>query len=220
MFEAGQSESGRDGIYFSTSPNIAKDYDVWDQGVYEVFLHYKNPLEIDFKGTPYNSKQGREILKTIPQKLSKDHDAIIYKNIRDDNQRGAGELADTIVVFEPNQIKHIENRGIENEQGRKYFNESSPNIFHSNPHAGAGLLGGGVAGVEQDENGNITFDPEKFAVGLLGGAGASIAISKAVGKHAASGKYAIMRRMEAKKHNKKLYNVFKAIDSSAKYVAR
>lgn len=74
-----------------------------------------------------------------------------------------------------------------------------------------------MAGVEQDENGNITFSPEKFALGLLGGAGGSIAISRAVGKHAASGKYAIMRRMEAKKHNKKLYNVFKAIDSSAKY---
>ena len=179
VFEVGESESGREGIYFSTSPNIAKDYDIWDQGVYEVFLHYKNPLEVDFKGTPYNSKQGREILKTIPQKLSKDHDAIIYKNIRDDNQRGAGELADTIVVFEPNQIKHIENRGIESESGRKYFNDSSPNIFQSSPHAGAGLLGGSAAGVEQDENGEWHFSPEKFALGLLGGSAGSIAISKA-----------------------------------------
>lgn len=50
---------------------------------------------------------------------------------------------------------------------------------------------------------------------LLDSAGASIGISKTIKR--ASGKYAIMSRMEAKKHNKKLYNVFKAIDSSAKY---
>lgn len=54
------------------------------------------------------------------------------------------------------------------------------------------------------------FSPEKFALGLLGDAAGSKAV-------ASGHKYAIMRRMEAKKHNKKLYNVFKAIDSSAKY---
>ena len=112
-------------------------------------------------------------------------------------------------VFESNQIKHIDNRGVESESGRKYFNDSSPNIFHSNPHLGAGLLGGSVAGVEQDENGQWRFSPEKFALGLLGSTAGSKAVS--------SGKYAIMRRMEAKKQDKRLYNVFKAIDSSAKY---
>lgn len=97
------------------------------------------------------------------------------------------------VVFDSNQIKHIDNKGSYTdtkgnitkdkpkgvESTHTYFNESSPNIFHSNPHAGAGLLGGSVSGVEQDENGNITFSPEKFALGLLGGTGASIATSKA-----------------------------------------
>ncbi|HEF3689746.1 TPA: hypothetical protein SAF90_001904, partial [Campylobacter jejuni] len=140
VFEAGQGESGREGIYFSTSLNIAKDYDIWKQGVYKVFLYYENPLVLDFKGANYNSKQGGEILKTIPQKLSKKHDAIIYKNIRDDNQNGAGELADTVVVFNPNQIKHIDNKGLKSESGRKYFNEKSENIYHSNPHLGAGLV--------------------------------------------------------------------------------
>ena len=53
-----------------------------------------------------------------------------------------------------------------------------PISFHSNPHAGAGLLGGSVAGVEQDENGNITFSPEKFALGFLGGAAGSKAVAK------------------------------------------
>ncbi|MCR2108763.1 hypothetical protein CUPS4066_08600, partial [Campylobacter upsaliensis] len=180
VFEAGESESGRDGIYFSTSLNIAKDYDIWKQGVYKVFLHYENPLVVDFKGANYNSKQGREILKTIPQKLSKKHDAIIYKNIRDDNQNGAGELADTVVVFNPNQIKHIDNKGLKNESGRKYFNEKSENIYYSNPHLGAGLVGGTLNGVEQDEEGNLSFDPAKFAMGFLGGSLGSKAVSKGI----------------------------------------
>ncbi|MCR2100498.1 ADP-ribosyltransferase-containing protein [Campylobacter upsaliensis] len=181
VFEAGESESGRDGIYFSTSLNIAKDYDIWKQGVYKVFLHYENPLVVDFKGANYNSKQGREILKTIPQKLSKKHDAIIYKNIRDDNQNGAGELADTVIVFNPNQIKHIDNKGLKNESGRKYFNEKSENIYQSNPHLGAGLVGGVLNGLETDEDGNITgFDPAKFAMGFLGGSLGSKAVSKGI----------------------------------------
>ena len=183
VFEAGQGESGREGIYFSTSLNIAKDYDIWKQGVYKVFLYYENPLVLDFKGANYNSKQGGEILKTIPQKLSKKHDAIIYKNIRDDNQNGAGELADTVVVFNPNQIKHIDNKGLKSEAGRKYFNEKSENIYHSNPHLGAGLVGGTLNGLETDEDGNVTgFDPAKFALGFLGGAVGSKAVSSAYNK--------------------------------------
>ena len=31
-------------------------------------------------------------------------------------------------------------------------------------------MGGSVAGIESDENGNVSFSPEKFALGLLGGA--------------------------------------------------
>ena len=70
-------------------------------------------------------------------------------------------------------------------------------------------MGGSVSGIESDENGNLTFSPEKFALGLLGGAVGSKAVM--------SGKYAIMRRMEVRNKDKKLYNVFRAIDSSAKY---
>ncbi|GAA7171207.1 hypothetical protein HpCK101_09210 [Helicobacter pylori] len=190
VFEAGQGESGREGIYFSTSLNIAKNYDIWKQGVYKVFLYYENPLVLDFKGANYNSKQGGEILKTIPQKLSKKHDAIIYKNIRDDNQNGAGELADTVVVFNPNQIKHIDNKGLKSESGRKYFNEKSENIYHSNPHLGAGLVGGTLNGLETDEDGNIIgFDPAKFVAGFIAGAAGTKAVklmlnSKAGQNHA------------------------------------
>ncbi|MDL0083076.1 PBECR2 nuclease fold domain-containing protein [Helicobacter sp. XJK30-2] len=142
----------------------------------------------------YESAQ--EARETLERLKEKGYDSMVYANSE-------------FVVFDSNQIKHIENRGVESESGRKYFNDSSPNIFHSNPHLGAGLLGGSVAGVEQDENGQWRFSPEKFALGLLGSTAGSKAVS--------SGKYAIMRRMEAKKQDKRLYNVFKAIDSSAKY---
>lgn len=65
-----------------------------------------------------------------------------------------------IVAFDSNQIKHIDNKGSYTdtkgnitkdkpkgvESTHTYFNESSPNIFQSSPHASAGLLGGSVAG--------------------------------------------------------------------------
>ncbi|EQB0813559.1 PBECR2 nuclease fold domain-containing protein, partial [Campylobacter upsaliensis] len=54
--------------------------------------------------------------------------------------------------------------------------QKSDNIYHSNPHLGAGLVGGVLNGVEQDENGNLSFDPVKFAMGFLGGAAGSKAV--------------------------------------------
>ncbi|WP_213244104.1 hypothetical protein, partial [Campylobacter vulpis] len=45
-----------------------------------------------------------------------------------------------------------------------------------NPHLGAGLVGGTLNGVEQDENGNLSFDPEKFAMGFLAGSLGSKAV--------------------------------------------
>ena len=100
---------------------------------------------------------------------------------------------DDIVIFDSKQIKHINNKGSYTDSNgnitatkpkgveakHKYFNEGSPNIYQSNAHIGSGMLGGSVAGVESDENGNIIgFDPQKFALGFLGGAGGSVALSK------------------------------------------
>ncbi|HEO8741670.1 TPA: hypothetical protein R1X42_000746, partial [Campylobacter upsaliensis] len=56
--------------------------------------------------------------------------------------------------------------------------QKSDDIYHSNPHLGAGLVGGVLNGVEQDENGNLSFDPVKFAMGFLGGSGGSFALKK------------------------------------------
>ncbi|EOC2063312.1 LPD23 domain-containing protein, partial [Campylobacter upsaliensis] len=99
-----------------------------------------------------------------------------------------------IVVFDSNQIKHIDNKGSftdtkgnvtskkpKNKEAEfSYFNEKSDNIYHSNPHLGAGLVGGTLNGVEQDENGNLSFDPVKFAMGFLGGAAGSKAVKESI----------------------------------------
>ena len=54
------------------------------------------------------------------------------------------------------------------------FDGNNPNIYYSNPHIGAGLLGGSYAGLERDEQGNINgFNPQKFALGFASGAGLS-----------------------------------------------
>ena len=97
-------------------------------------------------------------------------------------------------IFDSSQAKAVDNKGAysdghdvwdkpskkeikENELEHKYFNEKSENIYHSNPHLGAGLVGGSLNGVEQDEEGNLSFDPAKFAMGFLGGAIGSKAVS-------------------------------------------
>ncbi|MCI2236780.1 hypothetical protein MKD52_08065, partial [Helicobacter sp. CaF467b] len=106
-----------------------------------------------------------------------------------DNPNGSGgKLADTIIIFDSNQIKHIDNQGSytdiqgnitkekpkDTEAEHRYFNEASPNIYQTNAHIGSGLVSGTLAGVERDENGNIVgFDPSKFALGFLGGSVAS-----------------------------------------------
>ncbi|EOX1265163.1 LPD23 domain-containing protein [Campylobacter upsaliensis] len=122
-------------------------------------------LDVLNKNDKYFYTKGRDEVKRVLEKLG--YDGII--------------LNDTIIsVFNPNQIKHIDNKGLESKSGRKYFNEKSENIYYSNPHLGAGLVGGVLNGVEQDEEGNLSFNPEKFVMGFLGGSLGSKAVSKGI----------------------------------------
>ncbi|MGX3046015.1 PBECR3 domain-containing polyvalent protein [Helicobacter sp. T3_23-1056] len=57
---------------------------------------------------------------------------------------------------------------------KKIFDSSNPNIYHTNATLGGGVLGGSIAGLEYDENGNATgFSPQNFALGFASGALAS-----------------------------------------------
>ena len=149
----------------------------------DIYFYYVVRNEFDLvlyalnKNNRYFHTSGRDEVKRVLEKLGYD----------------GAVLNDTIItVFNSNQIKHIDNKGSftdtkgnvtskkpkDKEVEFSYFNEKSDNIYHSNPHLGAGLVGGVLNGVEQDENGNLSFDPVKFAMGFLGGSGGSFALKK------------------------------------------
>ena len=68
--------------------------------------------------------------------------------------------------------------------------------LQSNAHLGSGLVGGSVSGIESDENGNLTFSPEKFALGFLGGVMSSKSIERLAKNPKAR---AVMERIYLKK---------------------
>ncbi|EAI4329874.1 hypothetical protein A0Z18_00370 [Campylobacter upsaliensis] len=151
----------------------------------DIYFYYVVRNEFDLvlyalnKNDRYFHTSGRDEVKRVLEKLGYD----------------GAVLNDTIItVFNSNQIKHIDNKGSftdtkgnvtskkpKNKEAEfSYFNEKSDNIYHSNPHLGAGLVGGVLNGVEQDENGNLSFDPVKFAMGFLGGAAGSKAVKESI----------------------------------------
>ena len=81
--------------------------------------------------------------------------------------------ADLIQTFTSQASKDQEPNGL----AREIIPQESTKL-QSNAHLGSGLVGGSVSGVEQDENGNLTFSPEKFVLGLLGGAVGSKAVTQ------------------------------------------
>lgn len=186
-------------IFFSSNKSNAESYidgaylPSSEKSFYQVFINAKNPLVIDFKGKNFidrselanKIKEGERwfdlsIKKRLDEAKAqgKPYDSIIYKNVRDD-KFGGGEIGDTIAVFNPNQIKAVENKGLKGESGEhKYFNAESPNIYQSNAHIGSGLVSGSVAGFETDEQGNLNFNPANFLLGLAGGAVGSKAIAQ------------------------------------------
>ena len=228
-FKSEFDESGL-GFWFVDDIEYAKRV---DDNLYEVFLNVKNP--IDFRGGdnpnyPYKLQEEMDKLglslerytyqteKTKEFLQSKGYDALILD--------GSNKEHPFIAIFDSNQIKHINNKGSytdssgnitstkpkDTQAEHRYFNEASPNIYQSNAHIGSGLVSGTLAGVERDENGNIVgFDPAKFALGFLGGAVGS------KGVQVMAKKYAIMRKMNAKNNDKKLYDTLKLIDTSPKF---
>ncbi|WP_158655012.1 PBECR2 nuclease fold domain-containing protein [Helicobacter rappini] len=203
-FEVFEKEKDRSGLgfWFALDKDYAKEkarFRGINGGIlYEVFLHVKKPLdlrrankdypadiknELTEKGLNLNSydTQSREAQDFL---RSKGYDGIILDV----------DSSDFFVVFDSNQIKHIDNKGSytdtkgnitktkpkNKESTHTYFNDKSPNIMYANPkHLGAGILSGSAAGIETDENGNIVgFNPQNFVLGLIGGSVASKAISK------------------------------------------
>lgn len=108
-------------IYFSSNENIAKTYTHGRNNIYNVYLKMENPFILDADGQSYNDFA--DVLYSAMNNLdTSEYDGVIVKNISDDySQRGDGEIADTYIVFNPEQIKSVGNQGT--------FDENNPNIY-------------------------------------------------------------------------------------------
>ena len=103
------------GFYFDKmSDCVTQGAGIANGHVMDLYLSIQNPLVHDFKG------RGRDISysQLISQAISEGRDGVILKNTYD----GGNHLTDVYVVFEPTQIKSIENDGT--------FNKLDPNILH------------------------------------------------------------------------------------------
>jgi hypothetical protein len=122
-----------DGYYFSSDKDSAMSYtDLTSEFLYEVFLNVRNPIVKNYKESSWNSavafnpsaynvipthddvyvlEEDLGYLKTIDGlvqlALSNNHDGVIAKNIYDqgENLNYYAYVANTYVVFSPNQIK-------------------------------------------------------------------------------------------------------------------
>ncbi|MGX3046117.1 ADP-ribosyltransferase-containing protein [Helicobacter sp. T3_23-1056] len=194
IFDKAKDESGL-GFWFSGDKDFAENYHQFGGKNYEVFLHIKNPLDFT---KPINKDELRRIFGNLAKdspnleyQLKKEnvsnkdflphHNSYFnsYKNFSTRYAQAIKEAGydgiiatneankkDYIVVFDSNQIKAVANKGT--------FDSSNPNIYHANATLGGGVLGGSIAGLEYDENGNIKgFSPQNFALGFASGALAS-----------------------------------------------
>jgi predicted nucleotidyltransferase len=120
-----------DAIYFSDSINIAKTYgDTYHKEPMHVYLKMENPLEIDAKGQTYNDFYD-ELKRELNYAVT-NYDGLIVKNIRDDwAQNDGGEIATTYIVFNPEQIKSVDNRGTFDEGNANIYYQSA---YHGTPH--------------------------------------------------------------------------------------
>ena len=109
-------------IYFSDSLNIAKTYgDTYHKNPMQVYLKMKNPLELDAQGQTYNDFYD-ELKRELKYAVT-NNDGVIVRNIRDDwAQNDGGEIATTYIVFNPEQIKSVNNQGT--------FDAGNPNIYY------------------------------------------------------------------------------------------
>ena len=109
-------------IYFSDSLNIAKTYgDTYHKNPMQVYLKMENPLELDAQGQTYNDFYD-ELKRELKYAVT-NNDGVIVRNIRDDwAQNDGGEIATTYIVFNPEQIKAVNNYGT--------FDAENPNIYY------------------------------------------------------------------------------------------
>ena len=101
-----------------------QDPQMWDERVYEPIYGGFETQKVKLRFSNFSEKKQREIIKGIIDKLkAQGYDGIIIKNTRVDSLN-PDEGINQYVVFEPNQIKSVYNRGT--------WNAGNDNIYYQN----------------------------------------------------------------------------------------
>lgn len=109
-----------DAVYFSSSKAVSKTY---GDKLYACYLKIENPYIVDAQGQSYNDFYD-QLSSDMDYAVRNDYDGVIVRNIRDDwgQHKKGGRKADTYIVFEPEQIKSVDNQGT--------FDVENPNIYY------------------------------------------------------------------------------------------
>ena len=106
-----------------------QDPQMWDERVYEPIYGGFETQKVKLRFSNFSEKKQREIIKGIIDKLkAQGYDGIIIKNTRVDSLN-PDEGINQYVVFEPNQIKSVYNRGT--------WNAGNDNIYYQRAYAGS-----------------------------------------------------------------------------------
>ena len=119
QFEPQGSVDFPNAVYFSSSKVVSKTYGA---KLYSCYLKIENPYIVDADGSSYNDFYDH-LVGDMDYAVRNGYDGVIVRNIRDSwGQFGkGGRKADTYIVFNPEQIKSVNNQGT--------FDESNPNIY-------------------------------------------------------------------------------------------
>lgn len=119
QFEPQGSVDFPNAVYFSSSKAVSKTY---GDKLYSCYLKIENPYIVDADGSSYNDFYDH-LVGDMDYAVRNGYDGVIVRNIRDSwGQFGkGGRKADTYIVFNPEQIKSVNNQGT--------FDENNPNIY-------------------------------------------------------------------------------------------
>lgn len=127
-FDIFSEQKVEDGFFFTDDINTAKEYaetpdgieNFGDNEIYNVYLKIENPYIVDMKGEEY---RGTAIQGYIDEARELGHDGVIIRNIIDKRFTDSeGSLGNDYIVFNPEQIKSVNNQGT--------FDAENPNIYY------------------------------------------------------------------------------------------
>lgn len=115
-----------------------------DGAIMPIYMNFRNPLVVDADNKFYFQVYNEYFQKA----RSKGHDGIIVKNVID-NPRGEQRAIDVFIVFSPNQIKSVYNRGA--------FDQNNDNIYYQGGERQNDLI-------KRTDKGKYLTDDEVLAV--------------------------------------------------------